>query len=370
MKILIGDILQSKVQTIVNTINCVGVMGKGIALEFKNKFPEMYEDYLQRCQRGEVRPGIPYLYRSLLSPQIINFPTKDHWKSVSKISDIDRGLAYLQRHYQEWGVTSLAIPPLGCGNGQLEWRQVGPLIYRYTRQMDIPIELYAPYGTHPQELTTAFLGTGGMEPSVRTVSMEGAAREAWIALVEILDRIDKQPYHWAVGRTIFQKIAYVATREGLPTGLTYEKGSYGPFSKNLKPMEAYLVNNNLLQEERMGRMFIVKVGPRFSRVRGQYTEVLERWKPVIDKTTDLFMRTDTDRAEIVATVIYAAQELKERKHSSPTETEILKAVMLWKQKRRPPLKKDEVASAVRHLAMLGFIDAIADAKLPEDALAV
>ncbi len=200
--------------------------------------------------------------------------------------------------------------------------------------------------------------------------MEGASREAWIALVEILDRIEKQPYHWAVGRTIFQKIAYVATREGLPTGLTYEKGSYGPFSKNLKPMEAYLVNNNLLQEERTGRMFVVKVGPRFSRVRGQYVAALERWKPEIDKTTDLFMRTDTDRAEIVATVIYAAQELKEQRHSTPTETEILKAVMLWKQKRRPPLKKDEIASAVRHLAMLGFVDAVADAKLPEDALTV
>ncbi|HKB91088.1 MAG TPA: macro domain-containing protein, partial [Opitutaceae bacterium] len=105
MKILIGDILQSKTQTIVNTVNCVGIMGKGIALEFKNKFPDMYEDYLQRCQRGEVRPGIPYLYRSLLPPQIINFPTKDHWKSVSKISDIARGLEYLTKHYQEWGIT-------------------------------------------------------------------------------------------------------------------------------------------------------------------------------------------------------------------------------------------------------------------------
>jgi len=370
MEILIGDILQSKSQTIVNTVNCVGVMGKGIALEFKNKHPDMFEDYLRRCQQGEVHPGIPYLYRSLLPPQIINFPTKDHWKSVSRISDIERGLEYLLKHYQEWGVTSLAIPPLGCGNGQLEWRQVGPLIYRTVQQMDIPVQLYAPYGTHSQELTTTFLEKAGTESAPRNATIEGGEKGAWVALVEILDRIEKQPYHWPVGRTIFQKISYVATREGLPTGLAYEKGSFGPFSKNLKPMEAFLVNNNLLQEERMGRMFVVKVGSRFARARGQYAAILEHWKSAIDKTTDLFMRTNTDRAEIVATVIYAAQELKDQRHSTPTETEILEAVMLWKQKRRPPLEREEVASAIRHLAMLGFVDAIADARFSEDALAV
>ena len=80
MQILVGDILKSKAQTLINTVNCVGVMGKGIALEFKEQFPDMYENYVQRCQRGEVKPGVPYLYKTLFPPQIINFPTKDHWK--------------------------------------------------------------------------------------------------------------------------------------------------------------------------------------------------------------------------------------------------------------------------------------------------
>ncbi|HWV47765.1 MAG TPA: macro domain-containing protein, partial [Nitrospira sp.] len=145
MQILIGDILKSKAQTLINTVNCVGVMGKGIALEFKNRFPDMYEDYVQRCQRREVKPGIPYLYKTLFPPQIINFPTKDHWKSISKVSDIERGLKHLVEYYKEWGVTSLAIPPLGCGNGQLEWRVVGPLIYRFVKDIGIPVEVYAPY---------------------------------------------------------------------------------------------------------------------------------------------------------------------------------------------------------------------------------
>ncbi len=162
MKVLIGDILKSKAQTLINTVNCVGIMGKGIALEFKKCFPEMFKDYVERCERKEVKPGVPYIYRTLFPPQIVNFPTKDHWKSVSRISDIERGLQHLLRDYKEWGVTSVAIPPLGCGNGQLEWRVVGPLIYRYVRQMDIPIEMYVPYGASPKELTVDFLSQASL----------------------------------------------------------------------------------------------------------------------------------------------------------------------------------------------------------------
>ena len=109
IKILIGDIFESKVQTLVNTVNTVGVMGKGIALGFRKRFPEMYEDYALRCERHEVQPGKPYIYRRLTPPHIINFPTKDHWRSVSKLDDIVEGLRYLQSHISEWGVTWLAV---------------------------------------------------------------------------------------------------------------------------------------------------------------------------------------------------------------------------------------------------------------------
>ena len=277
MKVLVGDILQSEAQTLINTVNCVGVMGKGIALEFKNRFPEMHEDYVERCRRAEVEPGVPYLYRGLFPPQIINFPTKDHWKSMSKISDIQNGLEYLLARYKEWGVRSLAIPPLGCGNGQLEWRAVGPLIYRFAKQMDIPVEMYAPYGTNPKELTVEFLEKGGDAPSGRQPGNGQTVLDAsWVALVEIVNRIEREPYHWPIGRTIFQKIAYVATNEGLPTSLNYQRSSFGPFSKDLKAVEAKLVNSGLLQEERKGRMFVVKVGPNFSRVRDKYAPAFAR----------------------------------------------------------------------------------------------
>jgi len=151
VKVLVGDLFESKAQTWVNTINCVGVMGKGVALEFKNRFPDMYEDYVTRCKRGEVKLGYPYLFKRLVPPWILNFPTKDHWRSVANLKSIIEGLKYLLSHYKDWRIQSLAIPPLGCGQGQLEWRIVGPTLYRLLSKIDIPIELYAPYVT-PHEI--------------------------------------------------------------------------------------------------------------------------------------------------------------------------------------------------------------------------
>lgn len=365
MRILVGDILQSKAQTLINTVNCVGVMGKGIALEFKSRFPDMYDDYVKRCAQGEVKPGMPYLYKSLFPPQIINFPTKDHWKSISRLSDIERGLKYLLEHYRAWGITSLAIPPLGCGNGQLEWRVVGPLIYRFAQEMAIPVELYAPYGTHPKELTVEFLEHGAEAYTGQTVrNGQAALNPAWVALIEIIARIERQPYHWPIGRTLFQKIAYVATNEGLPTGLRYQRGSFGPFSDDLKGVETKLINNGLLQEERYGRMFVVKAGPNFSRVRQKYASSFEQWAKILEKTADLFMRVNTDQAEIIATVLFTARELAQERREPPSETEVLEAVMHWKQKRRPPLDQYTVASTIRNLATLRWLAVKADPKLP------
>ena len=370
MKVLIGDLLQSGAQTLINTVNCVGVMGKGIALEFKKQFPNMFEDYALRCKRGEVRPGIPFLYREVFPPQIVNFPTKDHWKSVSRVEDIERGLQYLVEHYKAWEITSLAVPPLGCGNGQLEWREIGPMIYRYLGDLDIPVMLYAPYGTPPAQLTTEFLSRSHAPANGSNTEKErpgGKVEPALAALVEIIRRLEDQPHCWPVGRTIFQKIAYVATREGLPTGLQYGKGSYGPFSDGLKAAETRLVNNNLLQEQRSGNMFKVQVGPNYARVRKDYEGAFSRWSEIIEKTTDLFERVNTTQAEILATVMFSADKLKEGRETKPLEGEVLNAVKHWKQKRTPPLPDEEVASAIRNLAMLRWLDVQYDPDLPVPA---
>jgi len=372
VKVLTGNLLESKAQTIVNTVNCIGVMGKGIALEFKKQFPDMYMDYAARCKRKEVRLGKPYLYKRLAAPWILNFPTKDHWRSVSRIEDITRGLKHLLQHYKEWGITSLAVPPLGCGHGQLEWKIVGPTLYRHLNQLDIPVELYAPHGTPHDELQPEFLE---QEPATTTAAELMQSQEqikpAWIALVEVLNRIEQEPYHWPVGRTTFQKIAFVATQEGLPTGLSYQRGSFGPFSSRIKNLITRLVNNGLIREQRMGRMFAVKVGPTFEDARKAYLNDLQRWESTIEKILDLFVRMTTKESEVVATVLFAAGILSKARKDQPSESDILDEVMRWKQRRRPPLDKGEVAFTIRNLAALGWLKVkpCRDLPIPEDVLA-
>lgn len=365
IKVLIGNLFESKAQTWVNTVNCVGVMGKGVALEFKNRFPDMYEDYMARCKRGEVKLGRPYLFKRLVPPWILNFPTKEHWRSVANLTKIVEGLEYLLKHYKTWGIESLAVPPLGCGQGQLEWKIVGPTLYRVLNKIDIQVELYAPYGTPHEELRPEFFGE-----RERSVKMDEISRgpewikPAWVALVEILKRIEEQPYHWPVGRTRFQKIAYFASEQGLPLGIDYRRGSYGPFSPELKSLVTRLINNGLIREQRLGRMFAVKVGQTYQDAHKAYATYLKEWEPIIEKTTDLFMRMDTNQAEIAATVLYAARSICNNRTRTLSEKDILACVMQWKQRRKPALDQGEVGLTIRNLAALNWLNVNASSDLP------
>jgi O-acetyl-ADP-ribose deacetylase (regulator of RNase III)/uncharacterized protein YwgA len=357
----IGDLFESGAQTLVNTVNCVGVMGKGVALDFKERFPEMYEDYLRRCEAGEVVLGRPYLYKMVVPPWILNFPTKAHWRSVSRIADIEKGLGYLESHYREWGITSLAVPPLGCGQGQLEWRVVGPTLYRHLKRLDVPVDLYAPFGTPLDQMDPGFLD----RPVDSTQLISGyRVQPNWIAVVAILERIEREPYHWPVGRTTFQKIAYFATESGIPTGLRFQRGSFGPHAADLKQKITVLVNNGLIHEEQLGRMFAVRVGRTFPDAQRAYQTEMSGWQPIIEKVADLFMRVNTQQAETAATVHFAARELEAKTGAKPSEKDIVQAVLEWKVRRRPPLDAREVAITTRHLNLLSWLMATVSEDLP------
>jgi uncharacterized protein YwgA len=231
-------------------------------------------------------------------------------------------------------------------------------------QLEIPVELYAPYGTPHEELQPEFLE---QDPDAKRVEPELAPeriKPAWVALVEILRRVEQEPYHWPVGRTTFQKIAYIATQEGLPTGLEYQKSSFGPFSPELKGVITRLVNNGLIREEQLGRMFAVKVGPTFEDARKAYLSDLAKWESIIEKASDLFMRMQTRQSEVVATVLFAANMLSKRINDQPSEVEVLNEVMQWKQRRRPPLDKNEVGYTIRNLAALKWLKVKPSPDLP------
>ncbi len=136
-----GDIFEARTQVIVNTVNCKGVMGKGLALSFKQRYPDMFVVYQQECKAGKLRIGRPTLYKAS-TPWILNFPTKDNWKANSKIEYLEKGLRYFIANYKKAGITSIAFPKLGAQNGKLSWDEVGPLMAKYLSQLDIDVSVY------------------------------------------------------------------------------------------------------------------------------------------------------------------------------------------------------------------------------------
>ncbi len=143
-----GNLLEEKAEALVNTVNCVGVMGKGIALQFKQAYPENFRHYEKACKASEVQPGRMFTVAtgSLLNPRyIINFPTKRHWRNNSKIEDIKNGLVALVQQVERLDITSIAMPALGCGNGGLNWADVKPLIESAFAQLpDVQVIIFEP----------------------------------------------------------------------------------------------------------------------------------------------------------------------------------------------------------------------------------
>lgn len=220
-----GDILDAKADALVNTVNCVGVMGRGIALQFRKAFPDNFKFYEAAYERGEVRPGNMLVFDTGLLEQprfIINFPTKRHWKGKSRIEDIDSGLRALVDEIMKRKIRSIAVPPLGCGLGGLKWNVVRPrIVAAFAGLPDVQVLLFEPAGApKPEEMSKEHLA-----PKMtlgRAVLIELMVRY----LLAVLD-----PF---VSLLEIHKLMYFMQEAGQPLRLKYEKALYGPYAKNLR----------------------------------------------------------------------------------------------------------------------------------------
>ncbi|BCO56066.1 hypothetical protein MINTM005_13100 [Mycobacterium intracellulare] len=148
------NILDSDCEAIINTVNCVGVMGKGLALQFKQRYPYMFLDYKDACAAGRVELGRIHVYEDHATGKlIINFPTKQHWRNDSRIEYIEWGLKNLRRYLKAGGIKSIAIPPLGCGLGGLDWDDVERLLREHLHDLPVRVMIYPPDGA-PYQLKT------------------------------------------------------------------------------------------------------------------------------------------------------------------------------------------------------------------------
>ena len=139
-----GNLFTSPAQVLVNTVNTQGVMGKGIALQFKQTFPDMFKDYQEFCERGKIDIGVLWIYKTP-HKWILNFPTKKHWRNPSRVDYIETGLKKLSERFNDLGIYSIAFPALGCGNGELNWENtVKPLMEKYLNKVPADVFVYPP----------------------------------------------------------------------------------------------------------------------------------------------------------------------------------------------------------------------------------
>lgn len=220
-----GDILKTKADALVNTVNCVGVMGRGIALQFKKAFPDVFKTYELVCKRGELKLGMVLVHDldRLEQPHyVINLPTKRHWRSKSRIEDIEEGVEALIMEVRRLELKSVAVPPLGCGLGGLDWDEVRPRIERAFNELpNVQVLLFEPKGAPSAE---------EMAKEEKTPNMtEGRA-----ALLGLMRRYLAAVMDPSVTLLEIHKLMYFMQEAGQNLKLAYAKGPYGPYAENLR----------------------------------------------------------------------------------------------------------------------------------------
>lgn len=231
-----GDILREDVEALVNTVNCVGIMGRGIALQFKNAFPENFKSYVVACKRHEVQPGRMLVFKTggLTNPKyIINFPTKRHWRGKSRIEDIEAGLVALINEIRSRDIQSIAIPPLGSGLGGLDWSNVRPRIEKVLRELpNIKVVVF-----EPNDVSETRRNYSSDVPKMTA----GRA-----ALVGLMNRYLAGLLDPFITLLEVHKLMYFMEESGEPLRLKFAKGPYGPYAENLrhvlKAVEGHLVS--------------------------------------------------------------------------------------------------------------------------------
>jgi len=231
-----GNLLGEDVEAVVNTVNCVGIMGRGIALQFKNAFPDNFKAYAAACKRNEVQPGRMFIYETgrMINPRfVVNFPTKRHWKGKSRMEDVDAGLIALAQEIRARNIRSIAIPPLGSGLGGLDWSKVRPRIEAALRGIDdLRVVIF-----EPSEVNADQRANSSSEAPKMT-----AGRAALVALMHRYLSGLLDPF---ISLLEVHKLMYFLQAAEEPLQLRYAKAPYGPYAENLrhvlKSVEGHLV---------------------------------------------------------------------------------------------------------------------------------
>ncbi|MCF6391028.1 macro domain-containing protein [Mycobacterium sp. MBM] len=349
-----GDLLDAETDAVVNTVNCVGVMGKGIALQFKRRYPSVFKTYAMACKAGDVRTGkmFPVQTGEIVGPNwVINFPTKQHWRAPSRLEWIKAGLVDLRRVVSELGIKSIAIPPLGAGNGGLDWSEVEPLIRSaFADDPDVEVHLYAP--------TTArrSIAVPRIKPRITpTRALLLALMDQYIAARASADPLaDTGTSHLEV-----QKLVYFANLIRPIPRMKFAQNKYGPYSDEvrhiLEELEGSFTSGYGDGDDRVLDLRPIEVTDAGRSELLHYVDESE--SSMVTETVDRVLETVAGfegayGLELLATTHWVAVHENATNADSATE-----AVRKWSERKGRIFTDSHVGSALEHLRAVGALTA-------------
>jgi O-acetyl-ADP-ribose deacetylase (regulator of RNase III) len=323
IKLTQGDILKADAEALVNTVNCVGIMGRGIALQFRKAFPTNFKAYEAACKSHQVQPGKMFIFdlNRLYNPRfIINFPTKRHWKDKSSIEDIKSGLVDLIDAVQQHQIRSIGIPPLGCGLGGLSWEEVRPLIMEAFQCLpEVAVLLFEPAGA-PQ---------ANMMVKDKKVPNMTVGRAALIGLMRHYLAAVMDP---TVTLLEVHKLMYFMQEAGEPLRLNYQKAPYGPYAENLRHVlnhiEGHFISGYGDAEDRPDKPLELK--PYASEQAETFLMEHEATRQRFNRVADLIKGFETTFGmELLSTVHWVATQ-----EVATTEEEAVTKIHAWNARKK------------------------------------
>lgn len=348
-----GNLLDAQVDALVNTVNTVGVMGKGLALQFKKAFPDNARAYETACRKGGLQIGQMFVFdRGILRPRwIVNFPTKKHWRPASKLSYVEEGLVDLVQVVRRHDIRSIAVPPLGCGNGGLDWADVYPrIIAAFEPLPDVRVVVFAPEDSPRTSLAIDRTARPPMTPG----------RAAFLAVAAQYERT-YDAYRFTLLEA--QKLAYFLHVAGDLQRLRFVAHHYGPYADALRHVLVALEGHyttgygdaNVSPSTQIAlQAGVADEAQRFLEGQPESLARLERVKQVIDGFETPF------GMELLATVHWVATHDMDAPRARNLEQAIA-AVHAWSARKRDLMKPGHIAAAWERLAGLGWIPPTDDA---------
>ena len=338
-----GDIFGAEVEALVNTVNCVGVMGRGVALQFKKAFPDNFRDYARACKQGEIEPGRMFITERLDNPKyIINFPTKRHWRGKSRIDDIESGLDALACEIRERGIQSVALPPLGSGLGGLHWPDVKERIESALSEIpsDVRVIVFEPRGPTDANVVAQLTESPEMNASraaliVAVDAYLGGRKTGTITLLEL------------------HKLMYFLQAAGEPLKLRYEKLHYGPYADNLRHvllrfeghyLAGYFDGGNEPDKSLALMPGAVNDARTFLDGSDDTKARLDRVAELTDGHKDPF------NMELLATVYWLIDH-----EGAATIADVVQGVRAWNAHKRDTFFSEQIAEACKTLVVRGWL---------------